>query len=49
MRWQVAVAKGSEHSVDKPGEPVIQLIWSVGGWVEQILKGRAAVCVQLNQ
>lgn len=49
MSWQVAVAKGGEHSVDKPGQPVIQLVWSVGGWVEQILKGGAAVSVQLDQ
>ena len=35
--------------MDKPGQPVIQLVWSVGGWVEQILKGGAAVSVQLDQ
>ena len=49
MSWQVAVAKGGEHSVDKPGQPVIQLVWSVGGWVEQILEGGAAIRVELDQ
>ena len=49
MSRQVAIAKGGEHSVDEPGQPVIQLVRGVGGWVQQILKGGAAICVQLDQ
>ena len=49
VSWEVAIAKGCEHSVDKPGQSVVKLVRRVGGWVEQVLKGGAAVCVELDQ
>ena len=49
MSWKVAITKGCQHSVDKPGEPVIELIRSVRCRVEQILEGGAAVGVELDQ